>query len=386
MNKQEAIPGGMPVAEFLESYWQKKPCLLRQAFPGFKADFDQGALLALAHDEAVESRLVLEQDGDYPWQVLHGPFQTGELDYLPQSHWSLLVQNAELHLPSAHQLLQHFCFIPNWRIDDLMISYAADSGSVGPHLDSYDVFLLQAAGKREWAINTDDFDESNFIDDLDLRIIDNFRAEEKFTLEAGDMLYLPPGVAHHGIAIGESITCSIGFRAPSSQELLAHFVDEVLQESPDQRYSDPDLVPREHCGEISTEELAGIERLFRSSLPDASALATWFGRYVSQAPESLRDAEPSAQMNQAEMLLNLKSSRLLVKSASVRSVFIRKDDGLVLFANGIDYFLNLEFSGFVYDFCSKHKMENPLHGLDTPAEELAKVIQELYLRGLLSTE
>ena len=168
MNKQEAIPGGMPVAEFLESYWQKKPCLLRQAFPGFKADFDQGALLALAHDEAVESRLVLEQDGDYPWQVLHGPFQTGELDYLPQSHWCLLVQNAELHLPSAHQLLQHFCFIPNWRIDDLMISYAADSGSVGPHLDSYDVFLLQAAGKREWAINTDDFDESDFIDDLDL--------------------------------------------------------------------------------------------------------------------------------------------------------------------------------------------------------------------------
>ena len=375
----------MPVSEFLENYWQKKPCLLRQAFPDFKAGFDRESLLALACDESVESRLVLERDGDYPWQVLSGPFDQAELNELPSRHWSLLLQNAELHLPSAYRVLNQFNFIPNWRIDDLMISYACDAGSVGPHLDSYDVFLLQAAGKREWTINANDFDENDFIDGLDLRIIENFRAEEKYVLETGDMLYLPPGIAHHGIALGESITCSIGFRAPSSHELLTSYVDDVLERSEDKRYSDPGLMQRQHPGEITQVELADIESLFRATLPDSSSLATWIGRYLSLPSGSFIDLQTVSPVNRTEMMRDLKTSRQLLKAASVRSVFFRNDDGLLLFVNGDKYFLPQEYSHFAHDFSSNQVIDNPLHDVDSPPSVMAAVIQDLYMRGLLST-
>ena len=331
---ETVIPGGIPTNEFLEFYWQKKPCLLRRAFPEYQADFDKQRLLETACLSQVESRVVLEKDGDYPWQVLQGVFNIEDFEELPLSHWSLLVQNAEHYFQSASSLLSKFNFIPNWRIDDLMISYAPDAGSVGPHFDSYDVFLFQAKGQRKWSINCKEYKDSDCIDGLDLRIIEDFQADEEYILEPGDMLYLPPGTGHHGVAIGESITCSIGFRAPSNHELLAGFVDYVLQNQMEIRYSDPELRKTQYSGELREVELQKIDSLFRSTLPEPDALADWFGRFISSNHEMELETEVKNGIDRQETINLLKKEKKLCKPSELKAVFIRKKTDIVLYICG----------------------------------------------------
>ena len=219
--------GGLSPAQFMRRHWQKKPLLVRQAWPGVQSPIGRTALFDLAGAEGVESRLLTAFDGD--WTLRHGPFSRRALPPVKQAHWTLLVQGLDLHWQPAHTMLQAFRFLPEACLDDLMISYATDGGGVGPHLDSYDVFLLQVHGRRRWRIGP--VPDRTLLPDLPVRILANFQPTEEFLLEPGDMLYLPPLWGHDGVAEGECMTCSIGFRAATetalAQELLHQLADEL---------------------------------------------------------------------------------------------------------------------------------------------------------------
>jgi 50S ribosomal protein L16 3-hydroxylase len=377
------IPGGMDASTFLEIYWQKQPCLIRQAQSDFKPFISKQELFELACKDDVESRLILESAGDYPWQVTQGPFCEDDFIKLPISHWTLLVQNSELHLPEALAFLNQFQFIPNWRIDDLMISLAPEHGSVGPHLDSYDVFLFQAMGRRRWSINVQDFNEDDFIDGLDLRIIEHFQAEQEWLLEPGDMLYLPPGVAHHGVALDDCMTFSVGLRAPSRHELLGHYLDDMPGEGDDLRYTDPDLSLQSHCGEITKEDLEKIDALFRSALPDKNTLAEWFGSYVTRLPENYEPQPAVPQMNVESFIEAFKNKSCLSKNTAARTAFTRGDEHINLFVNGERYTLPVALEEFICLFSQSEMFDNPLLAQNVLFSEIADLLCQLYNNGVI---
>ena len=273
--------GDLPVENFLRDYWQKKPLLIRNALPGFVSPLDGDELAGLALEEEVESRLVLEK-GKTPWELRHGPFEEKTFATLPETHWTLLVQAVDQWVPEVHELLQHFRFIPNWRLDDIMVSYAPDQGSVGPHFDYYDVFLLQGAGKRRWRIGQTCNVHSERVAGTPLNILKQFDTEEEWVLEPGDILYIPPGVAHWGIAEGECITYSIGFRAPSHADILCELTQDIATRlTNDHRFSDPDLTLQTNPGEISHTALQQLKNILLAQLTDEN-LAHWFGKHMTE--------------------------------------------------------------------------------------------------------
>lgn len=213
--------------------WQRRPMLIRGALKELTAPIDRARLFELARDPAVESRLITQQDGR--WSLRHGPLS--RLPSLRRAYWTLLAQGVDLHDDAARDLLSRFRFVPDARLDDLMVSYATDGGGVGPHIDSYDVFLLQASGRRRWRISGQR--KLPLQRDAPIKVLEGFRASQEWVLEAGDMLYLPPGVAHEGVAIGECLTYSIGFRAPGYQQLLEPwFADYAEHAKSAGRYTD----------------------------------------------------------------------------------------------------------------------------------------------------
>ncbi len=262
------------VEDFLADYWQRKPLLIRQALPGFSSIITPEELAGLACEEGVHSRLVLEKGGETAWQLRYGPFSEHDFTSLPMTHYSLLVSECEKWIPELQLLLDCFDFIPRWRIDDLMISYAPDQGSVGPHIDEYDVFLLQAAGQRRWSIENQLRDNPEIIPELDLAILETFDADQEWLLEPGDMLYLPPKIAHHGVAVGDGcMTYSVGFRAPAVSDIM----DSLLLEASDQgltdlRYSDPPLDRQRDPAEITNRELEAFRSLAESLLQRSTVL------------------------------------------------------------------------------------------------------------------
>jgi 50S ribosomal protein L16 3-hydroxylase len=265
---------GLSPAQFMRRHWQKKPLLVRQALPHFEPLLSRPALFALASGDDVESRLVSSGPGG--WRLRHGPFERRALPPLAQPEWTLLVQGVDLHHAGMHALMQQFRFVPDARLDDVMISYASDGGGVGPHFDSYDVFLLQAQGRRRWRIGR----QKNLalVEGLPLKILADFEPEQEVVLEPGDMLYLPPRWAHDGVAVGECMTYSIGFRQPArgelAQELLQRLADEAPEMLGDLAYRDPKQPAVDHPGRIpgAMFEFAqdGLERMLRD--PDLLAL------------------------------------------------------------------------------------------------------------------
>ncbi|MDN5753018.1 MAG: cupin domain-containing protein [Nitrosospira sp.] len=240
--------GGLSPGDFLRDYWQKKPLLVRGALPGFRGLLTRDDLIGLACRNDAQSRLIARKNGK--WQVGHGPFTPRFFSRLPKKRWTLLVQDVNHFLPAARELLLRFNFIPHSRLDDLMVSYAPGEGGVGPHFDSYDVFLLQGMGRRYWQISAQR--DKRLIVDAPIKILHDFRPEQEWVLESGDMLYLPPGYAHNGVAKDDCMTYSIGFRAPGYQELATQFLiylqDHIAIEG---MYRDPDISLQSHPGRIS---------------------------------------------------------------------------------------------------------------------------------------
>lgn len=271
--------GGLTPQVFMRRHWQKQPLLIRQAVPGVQPPLSRSELFALAARDDVESRIVEHHEGG--WTLRHGPFAKRQLPGAKQPAWTLLVQGVDLHADAARALLSRFRFVPDARLDDLMLSFATDGGGVGPHFDSYDVFLLQVQGRRRWRIGR--LDDATLVPDVPLKILANFKAEEEHLLEAGDMLYLPPRWAHDGIADGECITCSIGFRAAARDEVGREVLQRLLDAEDDTPnptlYRDPSQPATDTPGRIPSTlqsfTAEAVARLVENPKSLACALGEW---------------------------------------------------------------------------------------------------------------
>ncbi len=319
--------GDISIEIFLAEYWQKKPLLIRQAFPGFCALISAEELAGLSLEEEVESRLITQQGQD--WQVQHGPIAEDTYSTLPERDWTLLVQHADSIDPGFNDLLNAFRFIPNWRLDDIMVSYATDGGGVGPHFDYYDVFLLQAEGKRRWRIGQRCDSHSPLQPDLPMKVLKNFETQEDWVLEPGDMLYIPPNVAHWGEAVGECMTYSVGFRAPSHADFLLDYAQEIASTLPeDDRFGDPLLTQQENPGEITTAAIQQFREILQSITSDDKALASWIGQYSTQLKQPVEGM--SSELSSEELLSNA-----LFRLSPYNRVSFHLDDASALcFING----------------------------------------------------
>jgi 50S ribosomal protein L16 3-hydroxylase len=304
MAEKLRFPERLNAERFLAEYWQRKPLLFRQALPGFDCGLQPDELAGLV----------------------------------------------DKHLPEVARLLDHFRFLPDWRLDDVMVSYAADQGSVGPHIDDYDVFLYQAQGRRRWKIHYQPVSEEDFIPDLDLRILPEFQAEEEWLLEPGDMLYLPPNLAHWGVAEGECMTCSVGFRAPSYRELASAWCDELIEHriTPG-RYRDPTLQPQAASAEIRPEALVEIQnRLHRFLAQDPEQQRRWFGRFITDTKQNLQVVAIHPPLKPLDFLNRYRQQRLIQRNSYSRLAFSRGLEGSdSLFANGSEYLIPSEEGGFL---------------------------------------
>ncbi len=276
-----ALLGGLSPEVFMKRYWQKKPLLIRQAVPGVKPPIGRAALFDLAGQDEVESRLIAQTPKG--WAMRHGPLARRALPPLAQSQWTLLVQGLDVHVPAAHDLLQQFRFVPDARLDDLMISYATDGGGVGPHYDSYDVFLLQVHGQRRWRIGR--LKDDTLVPGMPLKILQNFECEQEWVLEPGDMLYLPPRWAHDGIAQGECMTCSIGFRVPEAHGLASELlirVAEGLESDKRVLYRDPDQEATLQPGRMPASLQAFAAEAVAKVLKDPQQLLAALGEVMTE--------------------------------------------------------------------------------------------------------
>ncbi|BCM25638.1 hypothetical protein ZMTM_18970 [Methyloradius palustris] len=320
-----ALLGNISAEQFLAEYWQKKPLLIRGAISEFTGLLGPEELAGLACEDDVQSRLVIQQPKK--WQVKHGVFDEDDFLKLPKKNWTLLVQGVNHHLPEAAELLSLFNFIPHARLDDLMVSYAPDGGGVGPHLDSYDVFLLQGQGQRLWRISEQD--DHTLVPDAPLRILQNFETQQEWLLEPGDMLYLPPKLAHWGIAMGDCMTYSIGFRAPSAAELASEFLA-YLQETKkfEGMYADDDLGLQTHPAEISPSMTQKVSAILQQIKWDESDVAQFLGRYLSE-PKPDVVFEPSAKISEKTFIDRLRKYGLQL---SLKSQMLFHDESF--FMNG----------------------------------------------------
>jgi 50S ribosomal protein L16 3-hydroxylase len=274
--------GGLSPRQFMKRHWQKKPLLIRQAIPGFKPLLDRAALFALAAREEVESRMLSQ--GPKGWQLRHGPFERRAFPSLKTPDWTMLVQGVDLHDDAVHALMQQFRFVPDARLDDVMISYATNGGGVGPHFDSYDVFLLQAHGQRRWRIGRQK--DLSLVEGLPLKILANFQPEEEYLLDPGDMLYLPPRWAHDGVAVGECMTYSIGFRQPGrgelARELLQRLAEDAEHAAGTAVYRDPGQPAVDSPGGIPPGMMAFARDALQAVLDDPVELQCLLGEYLSE--------------------------------------------------------------------------------------------------------
>ena len=330
-----AFLGGMTPAEFLRDHWQKRPLLVRQAVPGFDGIIDRDAFLALACREEVTSRLVIQHPRRKKsrWERFDGPFDALDASMLPPSHWTLLVHGLESLVPGGWELLREFSFIPTARIDDLMVSYASDGGSVGPHDDLYDVFLLQGPGRRRWQVST----QADRTPDPDaaIKVLKTFVPEEEWLLEPGDMLYLPPGVAHWGVAEGPCFTYSIGFLAPSHRELVQSFLGylgEVLESGldPDALYEDPDLKAQKNPLEIGDAMVSQVASILGQVRWDQAAVGEFLGRFLTGRQPPTAFAPPRRCLDESAFERRLQSKGRLELALPTRGL-VR---GSRLFLNG----------------------------------------------------
>lgn len=346
-----SFPEQLNNAVFLSNYWQRHPLFMPGALRDFGCPVEPEDLAGLACEPDIESRIVIEKGGSAPWEVRHGPFEETAFARLPADYWTLLVQDVDKHLPEVADLLDAFRFLPDWRLDDIMISYAADRGSVGPHIDQYDVFLLQANGRRRWRIHTRPVADDAFIPGLELRILPEFESEQEWLLEPGDMLYLPPGVAHWGIAEGPGcMTCSVGFRAPAYQEMADDWcTDMIRRQAPPGLYTDGELSVQPNHGEITRDCLDHVgEILDRVLEQDDESRSRWFGRFITEPKPHLDVGQRLEQLSEPGFMSIWRSQQLLRRNSWSRFAYIRgsrKQD--YLYVNGAEYPLGSELGRFL---------------------------------------
>ncbi len=365
--------GSLSADNFLKNYWQKKPLVIKQGFKNFQSPISADDLAGLACEEEVNSRIVIEKDGEHPWQAINGPMDEDIFSKLPETHWTLLVNDVEKHLPELAWIVDAFRFIPEWRFDDLMISYAPEGGSVGPHLDQYDVFILQAQGHRRWQISTAEVNENNQVADTHLRIQKDFVAEAEWLLEAGDIIYIPPGVSHYGVATDDCLSFSIGFRANTYAEMLNDFMENITHQLPyNFTYKDPLLSIQQHPNEITEHIIQYIRDKFSDFLnPNHTELARWFGRFNSDTKTDFTDLYVE-EINSLETLI--KNNIQLMRNPASRFAFYRQANDALLFIDGEDYKVSQKFAETI---CQQRKINLP-ELINVASIDEQKLIIEFY--------
>ncbi|MFI4919778.1 MAG: JmjC domain-containing protein [Legionellales bacterium] len=320
--------------QFLSEYWQKKPFVFRQAIPNFINPLSPDELAGLALEEDVESRIVYETPDEKPnWHLKKGPFLESDFINAQKTHWTLLVQGVDRFIPEVYELLNQFDFIPQWRIDDVMISYAVPGGSVGPHYDNYDVFLYQAQGRREWSLTTQKCTSSNYIENLELRIMDEFNVEEQFILEEGDMLYLPAHIGHYGIALSEDcMTYSFGYRSYQGQELWDSIGDYISEKDLfNNLYQDPDWSTLKNSSELTQPAWKSAQELLQKLINDEQLMKSWFGCFATRLDQQAEQQLPipldeDELIDQQHFIDDLQQGADLIRDSSCRFAYQLADE------------------------------------------------------------
>ncbi|MGP0593902.1 JmjC domain-containing protein [Nitrospira sp. T9] len=349
--------GDLSLETFLGEYWQKKPLLIRQALPGIKRPIAADELAGLACEEEVESRLIIQDPISDQWELSHGPFTDATFSALPAAHWTLLVQAVDHWVPAAADFLAQFYFIPSWRVDDLMISYSGDKGGVGPHYDNYDVFLVQVSGRRQWEVGGVYDETSPRRSDVPVKILSEWKPEQRWILEPGDLLYVPPRVGHNGIAVSEDcMTCSVGFRAPSHRDILLDYSESVGEAvSEEVRYADPDLVPQANPGQITSEAVRKVQRIFTRYVEDEAQLAQWFGCYMTSP--KYQDEETTPEEHRPEdVRTHLLEGGKLVRNEGSRFAFHEHGQNIWLFVDGRQYTCSGLMTDLVKTLCAERQI------------------------------
>ncbi len=375
--------GDLQVDQFVAQYWQKKPVVIRQAIKDFSSPVTAEELAGLACEDVVESRIILEKDGRHPWELRSGPFTQRDFSRLPATHWTLLIQDVEKHLPELTWITDAFHFIPDWRLDDLMISYAPEYGSVGPHKDAYDVFLLQAQGRRHWKINTRIEADAQILDNTALNILKDFEVEQEWILEPGDMLYLPPAVAHYGISLGDCITCSIGFRAPSHRQLAQSYLHTLIEHiQSDKYYSDPDIQTQQKAHEITAHSVAELKQIVTDYLSqDSQWLYDWAGTLLSEGKKSFQAEGPHDVHDMTAFINNWQTSMVLYRNTAVKFLYIMGNDCVNFYIDGQHISATTGLSDYAEWLCSSLQISwNELDG-HPDREALLALIYDFYCHG-----
>lgn len=374
--------GKLSVEEFLRKYWQKKPLLIKSALPDFVCPVTPEELAGLACEPEVESRLIQEH-GETPWQVRHGPFSEKDFLALPDTHWTLLVQEINKHIPEFALLQEHFAFLPNWRLDDVMVSFAPDQGTVGPHADNYDVFLVQGAGRRRWQLSYQEAGPEQLLPGLPLRILKDFLPVEEYILEEGDMLYLPPGVVHHGVALGDCITVSVGFRAPAKVELLSGYIaDTLAQMDTEAFYEDPDLAQQANPGEITVQAREKVRAIIRALPLDDESIDRWFASFTTDVRPGHYLPEPEETLSTEQLLDSLHREGELWRSEYARYSYINAEKGEIqLYVAGEEFTLgpHLNFAAALLSGQRVYTLDKLAPHLNK--KEFADLLRELYNLG-----
>lgn len=347
---------------FLRTHWQKKPLLVRNAFPGFVDPIEPDELAGLSCEEGVESRIVREKGGKHPWEVTWGPHPESRFRKLPEKGWTILVQEVNRWVPDAAMLLEPFSFVPNVRVDDVMVSYATPGGSVGAHVDSYDVFLVQGRGKRRWKWGTKPVQDARFKEGLDLRILKSFTPDEDEVLGPGDMLYLPPGFAHHGIAVTECLTWSIGFRAPRTDEMWKDFVAHATNPA---LLEDPPLTPGEP-GAIPPAMLARVRKAIRALDTSDEAIDRWFAQFSTRL-------KPGHEMSAGTAVDQIS------RSEEGRFAFLPKKSGVWLYVGGEEIDVPARAADLAKRICSARRFDT----LTAKNRDEAALLETLFAMGAL---
>jgi 50S ribosomal protein L16 3-hydroxylase len=354
MNRQLVFPDGVDAAGFLRFFWQRRPLLMPAALPGFTSPLAPEELAGLACEDGVESRLVRQlRTGPTPWKVEYGPFRRSRFRKLPESHWTLLVQDVDKYVPAVARILDSFRFLPDWRIDDVMVSHAADQGSVGPHWDEYDVFLIQGHGRRRWQIAKERPAPDNVLPGVDLRIMARFEPDTEWIVEPGDVLYLPPGVPHWGVALGDCMTYSVGFRAPSLREIASSWFETVLETVPEAHYRDGELRPPAHSAAIAPDAMSrALELIDALTERSDDAKRRWFGRFVTEPKPNLLVEPRDAPLSPSEFRRRLEEVGAVHRHPFSRFAHFGGEDGSDwLFVAGEDFRIDSRQRAFAQVLC-----------------------------------
>jgi len=356
-------PKGLDENRFLKDYWQQKPILIRQAIPGFDTPVTPNELAGMSLEEGTTPRLITQnKSGQY--QLEHGPFAEDRYDSIGNKDWSLLITDCEKHWPELAEWIEPFRFLPRWRMDDLMISFAPDGASVGAHIDEYDVFLLQASGTRRWSIDDSDNPDTRLVPDSELKILQNFNPSDTWDLEPGDVLYLPPGVPHHGVAIGNDCTTwSIGFRAPSNLDVLDVFSEILLDNLALHRFTDPALSANNGAA-IDPKALTRLKELWTAAttLTDED-LRRLSGHLVTRGGIGLEEAAETVSW----------SGEPLLWHSFAQQAYVLTGESADLFVNGDIYSCSADFARTLAD--ATGRIELPERLVDQDKSVLLKLIQ-----------